>query len=277
VTDHAAGLWLRWARGEEQLEELIALIDDFTRYVSQGKSFDLEPEKDASSGVYWYKLRLLERPDYTRWSVFVGEVVHNARSPLDQLVCALAMSNSTNPDGKTSFPVFDDADDYEFGLLDRKGRRNRETSGVRKLDRVDGSVKTFIERLQPYHKHDTGRGLLFLDQLWRIDKHLVPLGAIGDGIPLIGSVVGSGPEPALFRFEPPFPYEDGAHAATTDRPMKMHMQIAVEVKFQSGPPWVSKPVPFAGLPVKSVLKDAVKAARHVISELEPKLTWSPYP
>jgi hypothetical protein len=125
------------------------------------------------------------------------------------------MSNKTQPDKRAAFPVYENPDDYKLGFADARGRRNLDNSGLRKISGVDGQVKTLIERLQPYHKHATGAGLLLLDRLWRVDKHLVPLTARGDGVVnAMGAAMWKNVAEPIFEAAHDFPYEDDATVAT---------------------------------------------------------------
>jgi hypothetical protein len=269
---------LRIRRGKDQLRELLADMTEFGRNIRQGESFEITPEKDLDSSKYVHKLRVLDAPPYERWGVFIGEIVHNARSPLDQIICALCMSNNTKPDRKTAFPVFDDPDKYKFGFARKGGPRDFETSGARKVKGVGPNVLTEIEGLQPYHKHATGRGLFLLDQLWRVDKHLVPIGGLGRAAFRMGAAADYTEDRSKLLFVPEeeFPYETGARAATSDNPVKVHLRFAFEVHFKEGPPWESKPRPFGGLPVAETLTACVQAAEDVVGKIAPFATWSPY-
>jgi hypothetical protein len=254
-------------------------MTEFRRNIRQRESFEISPEKDPDSGKYLHKLRVLDDPPYARWGVLIGEIVHNTRSPLDQIVCALCMSNGTNPDRKTAFPVFADPDDYKLGFV-REGHMTRsyEMSGARKIVGVKRRVAAEIQGLQPYQQHATGRGLFLLDQLWRVDKHLVPIGGVGRATFEIGAAAAFTEDRAEITFVPEeqFPYETGATAATSERPMDVHLRLAFEVHFKDGPPWDRKPRPFGGLPVADTLTACVQAAEDTFGKLAPFITWSPY-
>ena len=72
-----------------------------------------------------------------RVSMMIGNIIHNLRSTLDHLVCALA--KRSNPDcSRTAFPVYSDAGEYAK-------RDSRTTQGV-PADAIE-----MIDRLQPFN------------------------------------------------------------------------------------------------------------------------------
>jgi hypothetical protein len=273
MIDHAAPFWLRIARAKEQLRTLLSEIDGYTDTARQGEGFEVLCEKNPEASNYIHKLRVPITPNYLMWSVAIGEIVQNARVPLDQLAFALVKSTGSEPDNKTAFPVFDDPDRYKGTPPKYKW----DASGLRKIEHMDGLAQAEIARLQPYppYTYAQAEGLLFLDRLWRTDKHLAPLiGSAAAGF-LTAVTASWGKTAAHVVIEDFFPYEDGARVGTSDEPVEVHLSITVEVKFRQGGPWRSRE-PFEGKPIAEALKAATEAAHYVVGRLEPFVKWSAF-
>ncbi|MGO8313420.1 hypothetical protein ACC797_13450 [Rhizobium ruizarguesonis] len=89
-------------------------------------------------------------------STVIGDVVHNLRSALDQMVCALVRSNGQKVTRAHSFPIAEAA--QKFAKL-----------ASAKLEHVPQKARRFIDRLRPYQ----GGNRLFwlLSELDNMDKH----------------------------------------------------------------------------------------------------------
>lgn len=103
-------------------------------------------------------------PPTVRWTLMLGDVVHNLRSALDHLVYAIAIAES----GKNPPP---DDDNLMFPIR-ATGPGFAKVEKVR-LKSLRKEVKTSIEACQPYRrKHpDLPPLLLVLDELEKTDKH----------------------------------------------------------------------------------------------------------
>jgi hypothetical protein len=116
---------------------------------------------DASKGGLVRDWRFSGSPLPERFSVIIGEVIHQLRSSLDHLVWQLVIAHSTE---KTSnhleFPIFREPGKYP-------------TAARRKIKGVSLTAAKRIEGLQPYHA--TGNiedhPLLITHNLDIIDKH----------------------------------------------------------------------------------------------------------
>jgi hypothetical protein len=100
-----------------------------------------------------------------RWGLMVGDVVHNARSALDQAVWLIACRSTPvetlwQPDvgWKISFPVTQ----KRSGFLRHKV-----------MPFLAEDAKAVLEAMQPYQEGDIPKSLERLDRLWNIDKHRV--------------------------------------------------------------------------------------------------------
>lgn len=100
-----------------------------------------------------------------RWGVMVGNIVHNLRSALDQLVWQLVFANGETPRAGmrgNSFPIFPNEVDFE-------AKTRYSLRGVHPTDRAK------IKRLQPYERPNglepEDNPLVGIDFLWNQDKH----------------------------------------------------------------------------------------------------------
>jgi hypothetical protein len=94
-----------------------------------------------------------------RLSVLVGECVHNMRSALDNLICALA--RTLKPGSKCrglAFPLFDSQAEW-----DEKSERP--------LKGIAPAAREIIRRLQPWVDSASPHPLVILNKLSNIDKH----------------------------------------------------------------------------------------------------------
>jgi len=116
---------------------------------------------DPSKGGYVREWNITGSPFPERFSVIIGEVVHQLRSSLDHLVWQLVLANGTKkPTDDLEFPVFWESSKYP-------------AAARRKIKGVSSTAAKRIEELQPYNAtHDLqDHPLLVLHNLDIIDKH----------------------------------------------------------------------------------------------------------
>lgn len=206
-----------------------------------------------------YKLRILKPPRCFDWALRIGEIVHNARSPLDHLVYALVMSNNGTPDKKTAFPIFDSR--WLFHEANGKAKRPSERSGLRKLHGIDGNAQTLIESFQPYpRRSDVNDRLLLLHRLWEIDKHRLPL--LGAGATVLNDFSAY----AWGEFSPlvlggPAEFKDGAvFGVQILKPgmtgnVNVQLDLSVQIRFRESGPWGERPI-------ATVLAEGIDSSRR---------------
>ncbi|MEA2998554.1 MAG: hypothetical protein QOK17_387 [Sphingomonadales bacterium] len=127
------------------------------------KPYELFPEQDPNTGEHVYRVRVHKCvPD--EFSIIVGDVVHNLRSALDQLVCGLVRANRKQVTGGNGFPIMG-------------SRKSFEDAAVGKLKNVGAKADRFIRRLKPYKGGNASFWLL--SELDNMDKHnaIVPVAA----------------------------------------------------------------------------------------------------
>lgn len=150
---------LSWAA-----ERLQVLEQDCAAYL-ESNPIRLSPE--FNEAIESFEIRLRGPKDWPslRWGVMVGDVVHNARSALDQAVWLLACRS--NPVEQLWEP--DVALRISFPVAKKPARFKKHSV----LPYLADDAKAVLEELQPYSDGQTGGALADLDRLWNIDKHRV--------------------------------------------------------------------------------------------------------
>jgi len=170
----------RLAVAKAKIHRAKAQIENFDREVetflnTNGYDVTSELNLDKSERVWRFRLRTR---DTTALSVLAGEIGHNLRSSLDNLVCEIAEQYSGRRD-RTYFP---------FG----KSVDILETEITRKTKDLPSDAVDMIRQLRPYK---SGNDLLWaIHELNRDDKHpgLHPI-ATGQGMILSKIAVYDGP------------------------------------------------------------------------------------
>ena len=194
--------------------------------------FDRHPysvTKDTNADCTRYSLflRVNEPPTLQRWTLIIGDCIHNLRCALDYLVYAVAVFEA-----KCEPPPFERA--LAFPITD--SRKDFEDAVARKsLGSISDPVIAVFESLQPYNRpHPTLPPLLkILRSFNNADKHrLIKLvyGAVGSG-----EVGFSGNSPTGSTWTPfvnTGELQDGTevHAMICDRPApNMYFQDELEI------------------------------------------------
>lgn len=162
MTDELAGVRLKIQRAYAHLAELQEAIE--TALDSSGERFSNEFDPETKQQVY----RAHGLPEIDpKWSLMVGDVLHNLRSALDHLAWQLVILDKGTPCRQTQFPV-------------------RETPFSKKGDLTttqlsppikDPKILAALEECQPYRGADGEPAILDRNQLWWlhrlniIDKH----------------------------------------------------------------------------------------------------------
>lgn len=178
--------------------------------------YSIARQTNSDSTRYSLILQINKEPALQRWSLVIGDIVHNLRCALDHLVYAIAIHESGQdppPSGnKLMFPICDTSDLF----------RNESN---RRLVTLSDRVRTVIETVQPYNRPhlELPPLLAILRDLNNTDKHrllhlaysAVSMGDIGFcGSANIGTKyqfslntgeLKDGAEIAVFVFESPTP------------------------------------------------------------------------
>jgi hypothetical protein len=166
-------------RAQTQIDQLRLMQDIFfknTRYSV------VRAEQNAKTGKRIYRIKIDGPPPSLDWGIYIGEIAHNLRSALNQLVYQLAILNTANKpeavetDKLLQFPISLRSQDFKKG--------NKAHNMIRLLRPED---KTLIQRLQPYKRSDAlllktidltkwrGRRspLFWLEEINNADKHRI--------------------------------------------------------------------------------------------------------
>jgi len=157
--DPMLGPKLKVDRAKRHLADFEAALQAFFAE----KPYELVSNPDMQTGEVVYRIKVHKcLPD--ELSIIVGDVVHNLRSALDQMVCALVRANGQQVTGGNAFPILGSAKSFE------------ERSSV-KLKNVSFKAARFIRRLKPYQGGNAP--LWMLSELDNMDKHnaIVPIAA----------------------------------------------------------------------------------------------------
>ncbi|HWD10836.1 MAG TPA: hypothetical protein VG366_03265 [Solirubrobacteraceae bacterium] len=169
VEAHLAGVWAKWQRAVEQLT---TLSEEVTAFCSEPNPYGIISHENREHGRYRFEIYPAWQPGRVlRWGTIIGEIVHDFRSALDNLVWQLVVLNGREPDDGHSFPIRAEEPPEGFAVEMRRegeGGRGRVRHGP--LLGVSDDALAIIEACQPYKG---GNGLLLqrLHVLWNTDKH----------------------------------------------------------------------------------------------------------
>ncbi len=160
----------------ERASATIALLDEETQAFLASPIFPVTTELQNEGTSYVFLVGATQ-PVPERFSVLIGEIVHQLRSSLDHLFAALILQNGRPVDHKDSFPIFDSVQRY------------KRACSLGMLDKVSATARAIIEKAQPCFASSTPLDTILcaVRDLNNADKHrmLVVLnstGAIGRNI-----------------------------------------------------------------------------------------------
>ncbi len=164
------GVWAKWERAVEQLAALDKEVAAFC--APQPYPYGIRSYSDPDGGHYRFEIEPAWPPGLVlRWGAIIGEIVHDFRSALDNLVWQLVVLNGGTPYSSHAFPVLTQKPSKGFAVQMR--RKWTDKSGrVRHgpLFGLSDEATAIIEACQPYKRQD-GILLVRLHALWNIDKH----------------------------------------------------------------------------------------------------------
>lgn len=144
----------------DRAEEIFKGLYEEIRAHPEFQQFELilRPNEDHSYSVLVARPHTLPRLD---WGIRLGEVVHDVRSSLDQLVAVLVVEAGARVATNHQFPICDDPD-----------RWSKEVNDRHRLGSVEAAHVATIEAAQPY-KRSGLRSLAAVRDLSNTDKHRV--------------------------------------------------------------------------------------------------------
>ncbi|MGD0355468.1 MAG: hypothetical protein ABSB31_08510 [Dehalococcoidia bacterium] len=165
---------LKVARAKAEIDRLGTMEDAFTQNT---RYHIVRAEFNPKSGKYVWRVSVDGLPPSLEWGIYIGEIAHNLRSALNQLVYQLALLERPNIP-KTV------ARNLQWPIARcRKEFKNRK--GKQMLELLRSKHKAIIERLQPYKRRGSVdfvslnraeyRGcnspLFWLNEINNADKH----------------------------------------------------------------------------------------------------------
>lgn len=164
MTDVLEGPRLKALRAEQGIKELQAELVVF----SELHPYAFVTYEDPQTGEQISQLRIHHEPPASL-GIIVGEIVHNLRSGLDHLACALPLVPGARRPPRPQFPVFDFRDfdpahpKRKVFIREHKGR----------IGDITPAAYAVVESVQPYNPtNDPGwHPLALLEALWNWDKH----------------------------------------------------------------------------------------------------------
>jgi hypothetical protein len=132
----------------------------------EAEPFRVVPEFDAQGETFVVRFRApTEDWPQLRWGLMVGDVIHNARSALDQAVWLIALRTTPLEElwrdevgWRIAFPVTSSRSRFDHH---------------RTMPFITEDAKEVLRGVQPFEGGDTPEALERLDRLWNIDKHRV--------------------------------------------------------------------------------------------------------
>lgn len=174
------GVWAKWDRAIEQLHTLNAEVGVFG---SQPNPWGIVCQENRDRGEYVFRLDTNWEPGLVfLWGTILGEIVHDLRSALEQLVSQLVFLNGRLPIRSHSFPVLTKEPPNGFGVhMRREWTDPRGKVRYGPLFGLGDNAVALIEACQPYKGGDSAL-LLGLHSLWNTDKHqqLIPTTLTGN-------------------------------------------------------------------------------------------------
>jgi len=151
---------LKIERAKQHFTDLVGKVDAWLKT----NPYAFFRESDPESGDQLLRFQIQRDMPSDVWSPIIGDCIHNLRSALDHLVCALVLANRKKIYGGHQFPIYETADLYKL-----------KSPGCVQGARKD-AVKD-IDSLKPYKGGNDG--------LWRLhlldinDKHRGLIAVVG--------------------------------------------------------------------------------------------------
>ena len=241
---------LKISRAHMHLESLRERVQRF----SNGNPYGVVADYDGHTDKCVLRAHVFDHPPQ-EWGIIIGDIAHNLRSALDQLIWQLALLQTSTPYVKTAFPIFDAFTKYR-------------DNGRRVIQDLTRRQATLVKWLQPYRRGDEAEGhpLWLLQDVNNTDKHRV-IQTVGTVFDIQGLGFGN---MRGFDFSNMNVYggtrlEDGAPIAdftlvqtSADAYVEMNPQITSSIEFGEGGSAVR------GMPLVTTLSDIVAHVEGIV-------------
>lgn len=172
-----ANLYGVWAKYERAMEQLTSLHNEVLALGKQPYPYTIISQVNDERTHYIFGLKPVWPNNLQdRWGAIIGEIVHDLRSALEQLVWQFVLLNGGEPRKSHSFPICSQKPSDGFGVhMRREWTDSRGKVRYGPLFGLSDDATTLIESCQSY-KGPNGVRLRQLHDLWNIDKHrtLIP-------------------------------------------------------------------------------------------------------
>lgn len=272
------GYWLKFQRAKEHLDALYTEVQAFIERNPYEVVYHFEASATGDVGLHSARIRVRESPP-ARWSLLVGDYVHNLRSALDYVIWDISLRRSGDASIRTEFPIFEKQ--KEFAAPGKSPQQWSRFSGIHKLRATDGTIVMMVQAMQPFTGRDLhGRTvdpamhpLWLLHTLANEDKHKT-LTLVGTAI-LQGAVTFYRPDGRVIEhararvgsFNGPF--EDGAVLGSVEVPLSAagehDIDCGANVTFGIA---FSKDGPGRGLPIFPTLPYIGQTVEAILTILE---------
>jgi hypothetical protein len=167
----AANLHGVWAKWERAVEQLAALDTDVAAFCAEPNPYGVISQSDREAGRYRFEIKPAWQPGVPyRWGAIIGEIVHDFRSTLDNLIWQLAILNGGKTYSSHTFPLLTQKPKKGFAVQMRRERIKNGKTYRGPLFGLGDDAVAIIESCQPYIPED-GVLLRRLHDLWNLDKH----------------------------------------------------------------------------------------------------------
>jgi hypothetical protein len=272
-------------RALKHLDELDRTVNGFFNGPNKPYAFEAQPrENGAEVDVRIFILKEIPALDL---GIIVGDVIHNLRSALDQLVWVLTVQNKGEIAGgpfewncwwrRVCFPTFSSVHSWKSG-------------SKTPLAGIDPGLVPFFRQEQPFPAWEGGKperqSLTLLHDLWNRDKHRSPSLSVANirgyretvgrniGV-LLAAAFGpyASPVPIQVLYQAPGEIEDGqivvslrmSHPVEAIHVPNLNLdaygRLAIDVAFEQGPP-------AHGVPVRSTLRDMTHSVEEIVDRFE---------
>jgi hypothetical protein len=157
-----------------KIDRAIEQLDSLETEAKATLERDPVPITQDRNAEGWNVLRMAPITLPLRWTIIMGEIIHDLRSALDHLIWQLVLANNQVPSRANQFPVFSEGTVPTWASKDWKQRK---ASWARALQGVHLDDVALIKALQPYKRRDRLRfvPIEVLTLFSNTDKHQTPL------------------------------------------------------------------------------------------------------